>query len=323
MQAVIIRQFGEPSQLRIEELPTPVAGPDDVLVVVHAASINPSDVKNVAGTMHGTTLPRIPGRDFAGVVVRGPADIVGAEVFGTGGDLGFTRDGSHGQFLLLPRAAVVRRPAALSMDAAACAGVTYVTAWSALVTAAAISAGEIALILGAAGGVGSAAVQIAKVRGATVIAAVRSDADLAAALKNGADHAINTTTTPLTDAVRALTNGQGPAVIFDTTGMLFPDTLELAALNARIPIITAPKDGHSTLNLRTVYRKTLRILGVDTRQLDATACARLLTAMLPSFAASQFRPAAGTPYDLSNAVDAYTRASHGEKVLLHPAPPTI
>jgi len=75
MRAVLIRQFGDPAQLKVEEVPTPEPRDDEVLVAVRAAGINPSDVKNVAGTMHGTTLPRVPGRDFAGVVVRGAADL--------------------------------------------------------------------------------------------------------------------------------------------------------------------------------------------------------------------------------------------------------
>src|SRR4051795_7588606 len=102
MRAVVITQFGEPKSLKVEEVATPEPGADEALVEVRAAAINPSDVKNVTGAMHGTTLPRIPGRDFAGVVIGGERHLVGREVFGTGGDVGFTRDGSHAQFILLP-----------------------------------------------------------------------------------------------------------------------------------------------------------------------------------------------------------------------------
>src|SRR4051794_24800719 len=143
MRAVVIRQFGEPKDLRVEEVRTPAPADDEVLVEVRAASINPSDVKNVTGAMHGTTLPRIPGRDFAGVVIGGPRNLVGGEVFGTGGDIGFTRDGSHAQFILLPMNAVTPKPARLSMEQAGSAGLTYVTAWSAMVTAAAVGEGDV------------------------------------------------------------------------------------------------------------------------------------------------------------------------------------
>src|ERR1019366_8029785 len=134
MRAVVIHQFGKPNVLRPEEVPTPQPPGDEVLVQIRAAAINPSDVKNVAGTMHGTTLPRIPGRDFSGVVIGGSGEI-GQEVWGTGGDIGFTRDGSHAEYILLPRTAVTAKPAALSMEAAGNAGLTFVTAWSAMVTA--------------------------------------------------------------------------------------------------------------------------------------------------------------------------------------------
>ena len=82
---------------------------------VMAASINPSDVKNVAGAMKQTTLPRIPGRDFAGVVEAGPAEWVGAEVWGTGGDVGVTRDGTHAELIAVPVASLRRKPGSLEL----------------------------------------------------------------------------------------------------------------------------------------------------------------------------------------------------------------
>src|SRR4051812_6767323 len=223
MRAVVIHKFGDPKDLRVEEIPTPVPGHGEMLVEVRAAAINPSDIKNVTGAMHGTTLPRIPGRDFAGVVVGGTNGLVGREVFGTGGDIGFTRDGSHAQFILLPIAALTPKPSRLSMDQAGSAGLTYVTAWSAMVTAAAVSRDEVAVVIGASGGVGSAAVQIAKARGARVIGAVRNDADLATARDNGADEAVNTRSTSVADAVRSMSEGRGAGVVFDTSGMMFAE----------------------------------------------------------------------------------------------------
>ena len=135
MRAVLIRQFGDPDQLRVEEVPQPQPREGEVLVKVLAAGINPSDVKNVQGHMAGTTLPRIPGRDFAGVVVGGPADLQGREVWGTGGDVGFTRDGSHAEYIADPRnRRSSKNPRLFPWSAAGAAGLTFVTAWSALVT---------------------------------------------------------------------------------------------------------------------------------------------------------------------------------------------
>src|SRR5277367_3762073 len=141
MRAIRFETFGDPSVLKLVEAPAPAADDRTALVRVMAASINPSDVKNVAGAMKQTTLPRTPGRDYAGVVERGPAEWIGAEVWGTGGDVGFTRDGAHAQRIAIPVAALVRKPAALSFEEASCVGVNFVVAWLGAVEYGAVAAG--------------------------------------------------------------------------------------------------------------------------------------------------------------------------------------
>ncbi len=319
MRAIVIHQFGDPKQLKVEEVPTPEPGRDEVLVAVRAAAINPSDVKNVSGAMHGTTLPRIPGRDFAGVVVRGDADLVSREVWGTGGDISRTRDGSHAECLLLPRTAVTEKPKTLSMDAAGPAGLSFVTAWTAIVTVAAVSSGETVVIMGAAGGTGSAAVQIAKARGARVIGVVRSDDDFQAVRLDGADEVINNRSTNVAEAVRSITNSRGAEVVFDGSGMMFAEAIEVAGMDGRIPVIAAPADGKAFLNLRSLYRKGLRVQGIDTLRLDAVACATLLVQMAPGFEAGQFKAKPGRPLPLAAAVEAYELAAHGgSRIVLRP-----
>ncbi len=287
---------------------------------VLAAGINPSDVKNVAGTMHGTTLPRTPGRDFAGMVVQGPAEWMGREVFGTGGDLGLRRDGTHAELLVLPVGALVQKPAALAMDAAGSAGVTFITAWAAMVQTAAIAAGETAIVLGATGGVGSAAVQIAKARGARVIGVVRSPEDFAAARANGAEDMVSSGDGQFVQEILARTPGNsGGQVVFDTTGMLFGQVMEIAAPGGRIPVITAPRDGQVTFNLRQVYRKVLTIRGVDSAQKDAVACANVFREMAGLFESELLRPAGGEARKLGDIAAAYELSTKGGKrVLLHP-----
>jgi NADPH:quinone reductase len=161
MRALKFDQPGSLDDLHMEEVPLPTAAAGEVLVEVKAAAINPSDIKNVQGKMDETTVPRIPGRDFAGVIVKGPDQLLGRLVFGSGGNLGFGRDGSHAEYLTIPAAAVLPLPSNLSFEQAAGIGVAYITAWAALVSAAQIQAGETALILGATGAVGSAAARIA------------------------------------------------------------------------------------------------------------------------------------------------------------------
>lgn len=102
MKALRFNQTGSLSELRVTGVARPVPRHGEVLVKVQAAAINPSDVKNVLGKMSQTTFPRTPGRDFAGVIKQGPADLMGRPEFGTGGDLGFLRDGSHAEYLIVP-----------------------------------------------------------------------------------------------------------------------------------------------------------------------------------------------------------------------------
>ncbi len=118
--------------LTIEQLPDPAIQPGEAKIKVVAACINPSDVKNLQGKMSATTLPRTPGRDFAGLVVDGPADLLNTEVWGSGGDIGFIRDGSHAEFLVIPIGAVSPKPRNLSFEQAACVGVNFITAYAGL-----------------------------------------------------------------------------------------------------------------------------------------------------------------------------------------------
>ena len=287
MKAVVVHQFGDPSQLKLEEVPTPEPGNGEVLVAINGAAINPSDVKNVSGKMHGTLLPLIPGRDFAGVVTRGPGHLVGREVWGTGGDISRTRNGSHAEFIVLPANAVTLKPAALSIEAAAAAGLSFVTAWEAIVTVAALTAGETAVIFGAKGGVGSAAVQVAKATGARVIGVVRSDDDFVLVREDGADEVLNSQSTRVADAVRNLTGGRGAEVVFDASGMLFGEAVETSASDARMPIVAAPGEARLT----------------------------------PGFESGQFKAKPGRPMPLTAVANAYTQAARGGgRIILQPSP---
>src|SRR5262245_41999846 len=156
MQAMRFDSFGDESKLQFLDVPAPAMPDGWAMVAVEAAAINPSDVKNLAGRMRQTVPPRIPGRDYAGEVVAGPPECVGAQVWGTGGDVGFTRDGTHAQYLAVPAAALSRKPAALSVVQAGSVGVNFVTAWIGTVEYAALAPGEIIVIVGASGGVGGA-----------------------------------------------------------------------------------------------------------------------------------------------------------------------
>src|SRR5580698_5019696 len=137
MKALRFSQFGPPAVLRIDDIPVPDPGEGESLIQVKAAAINPSDIGNVAGRFKHTTLPRTPGRDFAGIAVRGMQQ-EGAEVWGSSGKLGIVRDGSHAEYVVVPAETLSLKPKSLTMAQAAAIGVPYITAWASIVSAAQI-----------------------------------------------------------------------------------------------------------------------------------------------------------------------------------------
>jgi NADPH2:quinone reductase len=267
MQAILIERFGDPSELRPAEVPRPDPGEGEVLIEVHAAAVNRSDVLNAQGSFPFTTLPRIPGRDFAGVVVEGPQELVGTEVWGTGGgELGFVRDGSHARYLAVSRNAVAPKSDTLSLEEAAASGLAYVTAGSALVELGGVSAGEAILVTGAAGGVGSAAVMIARWKGARVIGAIKDKSERAMAERAGVQVIVDTSREEVTDAVLAATDGGGANLILDAVGgpLFEPALKSLGAKGRMVVITTTPGKQHVSFNLLDFYRKGLRLFGLKT-----------------------------------------------------------
>ena len=320
MRAVRFEAFGDPSVLEVAQAPTPAADERTALVRVMAASINPSDVKNVAGAMKQTILPRIPGRDFAGVVEAGPAEWIGAAVWGTGGDTGFTRDGTHAELIAVPVASLRRKPDTLGFDAAASVGVNYMAAWCGI-DAAGLKRGETILLIGAGGGVGSAAAQIARRIGARVIGADRH-----APRPDAPIHAIAETLIlgeeDLPAAVRAATAGKRADVVFDLVGgVMFRDAVNCLALRGRLVEIAATGQREVTFDLADFYHNESRLFGVDTLKRDLTASAAVLEALTPGFVAGDYRaaPIAET-CGLGEAREAYRKVAAGSsgRIVLRP-----
>src|ERR1700682_2860107 len=148
---------------------------NELLIEVKAAAVNPSDVKAAAGLMAYAVFPRTPGRDYAGVVIDGPAGWIGREVFGSSGDLGIRRDGHHATHLSVEPEAVVEKPKGISWEEAAGIGVPFVTAMEGFRRAGIPKPGETVLVMGVNGKVGQAGVQIASWHGARVLGVVRKD----------------------------------------------------------------------------------------------------------------------------------------------------
>jgi NADPH2:quinone reductase len=321
MKAVRFSRHGKPEVLTVETVPTPSPREDEALVRIEAASINPSDVKNVQGLMEQTTLPRTPGRDFAGVVEAGPASWIGAEVWGSGGDTGFTRDGSHAEYIVVPVVSLRRKPAVLSFEQAASVGVNFIAAWIGLVDAAALRAGETALIIAASGGVGNAAVQIATRLGAAVIGADRREPRPGAAiLRAGVSLVADGAGIPA--AVRAATGGSGADVVLDCVGgVMFRHALDSLALKGRLVEMSVTGAREVSFNLADFYHNENRLIGIDTLKRDLTASAQVLEALTPGFLADDYHPAPiARRFPLDQAVAAYQAVAAGEpgRVVLRP-----
>jgi NADPH:quinone reductase len=316
MQAILIERFGDPSELRPQEVPRPEPTEGEVLVEVHAAAVNRSDVLNARGSFPFTSLPRIPGRDFAGVVVEGPQELVGTEVWGTGGgELGFVRDGSHARYLAVPRNAVAPKSDALSLEEAAASGLAYVTAGSALIELGGVSSGETVLVTGAAGGVGSAAAMIARWKGARVVGAVKDESERAMAERAGVLVIVDTSREEVTDAVMAATDGGGADLVLDAVGgPLFEPALNSLGEKGRMVVITTtPGMQRVSFNLLDFYRKGQRLLGLMTSFLDAEESAAVLKDLRAGFDEGALRaPAIAERYPLERAGTAYARVESGE-----------
>ncbi|MFZ4551584.1 MAG: NADPH:quinone oxidoreductase family protein [Aquabacterium sp.] len=262
MQAWICNAFEGPDALTWETSDSPEPGKGQVRVAIKAASLNFPDLLIVQGKYQvKPPLPFVPGAEFAGVVEAVGEGVkhlsVGSHVAGFAGTGGF---GTH---TLSPAALLMPLPPAFSFEDASAFLCTYGTTYHALMDRAALKAGETVLVLGASGGVGTAAIQIAKAAGARVIAAASSDEKCALCLELGADATINYSTQNLRDELKTLTEGKGPDVIYDPVG---GDMTEAAfrsiAWRGRLLVVGFANGQIPAIPLNLALLKGASILGV-------------------------------------------------------------
>ncbi|MGH8854108.1 MAG: NADPH:quinone oxidoreductase family protein [Telluria sp.] len=217
MKAVRCKDWGPIDSLVIEDLPDLAPAAGQVVVDVKAAGVNFPDVLTVQGKYQvRPELPFTPGNEFAGTV---RAVGQGVTAFAPGQRvIGFTRTGAFAEQALAPVEALMAMPPEMDFDTAAAITLTYGTSHHAVVDRGALQPGETMLVLGAAGGVGLAAIEIGKALGARVIAAASSDEKLAICRAHGADAVINYEKEDLREALKAATGGRGPDVIYDPVG---------------------------------------------------------------------------------------------------------
>jgi NADPH2:quinone reductase len=312
MKALRFHSFGSPDVLadvlRIEEIDKPAPGPGETLVQVQAAGINPSDIANVAGKFKATTLPRVPGRDFAGIAVSGPLN--GKTVWGSVPGFGIVRDGAHAEYVAVPEQALSVAPGNLSPEQAAAAGVPFTTAWGALMIAAQLQAGETVLITGAAGSAGRAATQISLWKGARVIGGTLNGVAVP-----GLPLVVDTTI-DMPERVFALTAGKGADVVFDTVGgSVFEPALRSLGHGGRQVAITSPKEPRVSLNLVDFYHNESKLIGFDSYAFSYREVAGILDQLRGGFESGALTPPQLRIVPFEDAVDAY-KTSAGTKTVL-------
>lgn len=259
-------QITRNAPLAINILPIPTLKPGQALVKVHYACIHPSDRLNAQGLFPSTTLPRVPGRDFSGVVTETnpTSNWIGKEVYGTSGSsLGFTEDGPHAEYICVPHDALVEKPSTLSMLQAATVGVPFTTGLICL-RQAEVSSTDTVLIIGATGAVGSTAVQIARAMGCKrVLTAARREEAKPDIVLSGASPAAE-----LASKIGELTDGRGVDVVVDTVGdlALMGAGIENLAQKGRYVWIAAPRGEASkrlSFDIFQAYRKELKLVGCN------------------------------------------------------------
>ncbi|MDA1326554.1 MAG: NADPH:quinone oxidoreductase family protein [Proteobacteria bacterium] len=270
MRGLMLHELGEPENLSLEEISTPNPSPGEVLVDIHAAAVNFPDLLTIQGKYQvRPDLPFIPGKEGAGIV----AAIGGGVTHVTPGDRVMVQVeyGTFAEQAVVPQHECYILPDAIPLDQAAALGIAFQTAYFALVDRARIKAGETVLVTGASGSVGIAAIQLAKVFGATVIAGLTTPSKEAVAREAGADHVIDLSGDNLKDAIRdrifAVTDGAGVDVVIEIVGgEVFTGALRALKFRGRLVVVGFTSGIIPEMRTNYVLLKNIAVTGVDRGQ---------------------------------------------------------
>lgn len=317
MKAIRVHEFGGPETLRLEETADPQPGPGQVLVRVEAIGINPVDTYIRSGSYGKRPLPYTPGSDAAGTV-----EIVGEGVLAVkAGDrvyLAGTITGAYAEKALCTAAQVRPLPAQLSFAQGAAVHVPYYTAYFGLYNRARALPGEVLLVHGASGGVGLAAVQIARAAGLTVIGTAGSERGRRLVADQGAHHVLDHTQEGYLDGIKALTGGKGVHVILEVLANInLPKDLGALAQDGRVVIIGSR--GPVEIDPRLTMVKNSSILGMSLTNATETETARLHAALGAGLANGTLVPVVAQEFPLADAPRAHeaimASGAHGKIVL--------
>src|SRR6185437_3013164 len=286
MKAIRFHEFGGPEVLKYEDVPEPKPREDQVLVRVRACALNHLDLWIRKG-LPGVKLPHINGSDIAGEVVSVGSYVSGIKTglrvllapmvfcnhcaFCTSGQqnfcrefsvLGYGNDGGNAELIAVPQVSLLPIPERMSFDEAASIPLVFLTAWHMLVSRAHIKAGDWVLVLGGGSGVGSAAIQIGKMLGATVIATAGDEAKLEKSRELGADHTINHYKQKIAEEVRRITAKRGVDIVFEHVGAAtWDDSVRSLRPGGTLVTCGATTGPEAKFDIRVLFSRQLSFLG--------------------------------------------------------------
>ena len=307
MKAVLCKQFGPPESLVVEELPSPKAGAGEVVVSVKAASVNFPDVLIIQNKYQfKPPLPFSPGSEMAGLVKEVGEGVKGYKA----GDrvIAFTTYGAFAEEVKVEATRLVPIPEGMDFNSAAAFLLTYGTSDHALRDRAQLKSGETLLVLGAAGGVGVAAIEIGKALGARVIACASSDDKLEVCRQHGADAAINYASEDMRERIKELTAGKGVDVVYDAVGGPYSEpALRSTGWRGRFLVVGFAAGEIPKIPLNLTLLKGLSIVGVfwgDYTRREPKEFAGSLRQLGAWFREGKLKPHVSQTFPLARAVDA-------------------
>jgi NADPH2:quinone reductase len=309
MKALLCTEFGPPDRLRYLEVPSPTAGAGQAVISVKAASVNFPDVLIIQNKyQYKPSLPFSPGCELAGVVKHVGANVERVKV----GDrvMAFIVHGAFAEEVVVDAGRIFPVPDGMGMEEAAALLVTYGTVDHALRDRGALKAGESVLVLGAAGGIGMAAIEVAKACGARVIACASSDEKLAACRDHGADATIDYVSEDLRERIKALTNGRGVDVIVDPVGGPFTEpALRSSAWRGRLLVVGFAAGEIPKIPINLALLKGCSIVGVfwgEFLRREPAAFAASVAQLGKWHAEGKLKPHISATFPLARAAEAIT-----------------
>lgn len=309
-------------KIDVVDVAVPRPGPGQVLVEIVAAGVNPSDVKASLGHMPHAIWPRTPGRDFGGIVREGPSSMIGMEIWGGGGELGITQDGSHAKWMVLDQKAVRPKPANFTMQEAGSIGVPFITAFEGLREAGGVQPTDVVLVCGGNGKVGQAVIQLATMAGAKVFAVEYNEQPLLAHT-NAPVEMLNSAKDDVAAIVREKTGGHGADIVFNTVGSPYFEIANNAMAKQARQVFISTFDRAVPFDIFNFFRGRHKYIGIDTLALSSVEGARIFDKLKPKFEEGKLKPFPINPatvYGFADAAKAYASVLRGtpERVLLVP-----